>query len=129
MPRRVAVDRVQEAELVDDPADMFKQLAHHLARLTAGTELVGRAQDLEVADLPVVIALELRLVVEGVQVRETAGHEEDDEVLGPRGEVPAARGERMTGIRRGRDRQLPIHPEPTRGGEGRGLSNQRPSIE
>ena len=112
------MDRVQEAELVDDPADVLEQLADHLAALAPGRNAYGEASSfLALADLLVVVLLELRLVVERVEVRDPARHEEDDQVLRPRREVARPGCEGMARIHRGGDREPAIEAQPAGRGE------------
>ena len=122
---RVAVDRVQEAEVVDDPADVLEQLADHLARTrpAGGTR---RARPGPCACRPVLSwsRLELRLVVERVEVRDPAGHEEDDQVLRLRREVARPRRERVARVRRGGDREPAIEAQAAGRGEGRGAAEE-----
>ena len=119
---RIAVDRVQEAKLVDDRAHVVEQLADHLAALAPRPELVWRAQHLFLAleHGLVVVLLELRLVVERVDLRDAAGHEEDDQVLGPGREVAGPRGKRVPAVHVGGQGQALIEAQTADGRRGRG---------
>ena len=75
------------------------------------------------------VLLELRLVVERVEVREPARHEEDDQVLRLRREVARPRRERVARVHRGGDRELAIEPQPAGRGEGRGASEHGPAVQ
>ncbi len=116
MAGRIAVDRLQEAKLVRHRADLVEKLADHLAAFAPGAERIRRAQQLLVSldDRLVVVPLEHRLVVEGVQVRQATGHEEDDQVLGPRGEVAGPGGQRMPAAQLGGHRQPAVQAQAAR---------------
>ena len=64
-------------------------------------EVAGLARDharLREWQGPAVVALQEWLVIEGVDLRGTAVHEEEDHPVGARGEVRRVRGERVAGI-------------------------------
>ena len=93
-----------------------------------GRNLYGEASTLRLPTCLVVVLLELRLVVERVEVREPARHEEDDQVLGLRREVARPGRERVARVRRGGDRELAIEPQAAGRGEGRGAAEQGPAV-
>ena len=86
-----AMDRPQNAEVVDMLGDIGKQLAHRQPALAVSPELPGRLQQvprfregnarkLEWRCLPVVTC-ELRLGIEGVDMRWSAFHEQEDDAF------------------------------------------------
>jgi hypothetical protein len=110
---RRARDRVEKGDVVGAAADVRKEVAHHLAARAVGPELpralhdVGRGAAGDVFLLArelqrlTVLRDEPRLVVEAVDVRETAVHEEPDHPLrlrgGPRRDDAQIRGEAPVG--------------------------------
>jgi hypothetical protein len=106
VPGAVAGDGVEDADVVDDAAYVREQVADHDAAAAARPEApVGPFQEavkLAGFALPVVhgdglagVGEELRLVVEGIDVRGAAGREDEDHLPGPGGEVPRPGGERV----------------------------------
>ena len=94
--------RADNADLVGDTADVRKQLGYLLAGLAELLEAVLRAEAderlaLQLGDLLsfgeglrhllLVHVCELRLVVERLEVRRSAGHEEVNDTLGLRGKM------------------------------------------
>ena len=94
----VAVHRVQNAEIVDDAADGGKQIAHPGAAAAVWLEPPPRLDEEALegprlveptrgGDRLAMVGKELRLEVEGVDVRHAAGGIEEDHPVGGGGEV------------------------------------------
>ena len=103
-PVRVALGRhrVDEAHLISERPQVRQQIARHRAALSAGAKFPLRADEIAVLPLKcdqflppvghrrIVPADQLRLVVEGVDVGERPGAEDDQHPRRPRGEVRRA---------------------------------------
>jgi len=103
----LADHRLDEAEVVDPIANVREEVADLVAALSAGAELplglhqrarrvlvVERERALDGQRIAVVLE-QIRLVVERVDGRRAAVHEEEDDVLGARREVRLDGGERI----------------------------------
>jgi hypothetical protein len=110
MGRVRAVQRVDDAEVIDALRNVGKQftdldatlavlleLPRRLEQIARGGELdtrLGKRQVLAVA------LLQFRLRVEGVDLRGAPLHEQENDALGPRGEVRILGGEGLGGLSR-----------------------------
>ncbi len=116
MRHALGVHAVQEAEVVDVLVDVREQAGGPATRLAvlgivperfhqllrrALAGLGDRARIRQVERL-LVVALQARLVVEGVHVADPALHEQEDHALGARQQVRTRQGGAGTGQRRGR---------------------------
>ena len=70
----------------------FERRAQQVAGLARNDARLGERQGLAV------VAIEERLVIEGVDLRGAAMHEQEDDALGPRGKMRRARGQRISWI-------------------------------
>ena len=104
--RRVGGHRVQERDVVDAGGEVREQVADHLAALAVGLEFPLRPDDAAFVllatpaerlhgDRLAVEIVELRLVVERVDLARAAVHEQEDDALGLRSEVRRLRRERV----------------------------------
>ena len=93
----VAVQRADQADVVHAAADVREQVADLGAALPARLELPAGPQQGAVAAALAAVGDEARLGVEGVQVRDAAGHVEEDDALRLAREVRRFRGERVGG--------------------------------
>ena len=102
----VAVHRIHDAEIVDDAAERGKEIAHPGARLAVLLESPSRLDEealegprlVEPArggDRLTMVGDQLRLPVEGVDVRHATGGVEEDHPVGAGGEVRRMRCERI----------------------------------
>ncbi len=88
----VGVQAPHDTELVGHAAQMRKQLAHRQARFAVLREAEGRSHQrqhvgpaqMDGRDALPLVDLQARLGIERVDVRETAGEEDEDQMLGPR---------------------------------------------
>ena len=92
-----AVGAMNETDVIHMPRDVGKQFAYFVTALAIRLELPRRGE--EVAGLGeghlrlgkrqrlAVVALQQRLVLEGVHVRRAAFHEQENDALGPRPEM------------------------------------------
>src|SRR5262249_35596382 len=93
---------------VGQGAQVREQLTDHQPGLAARGELerradeeefaVGRVAQVAAGDLLAVVGLELGLVVEGIDVGEAAGEEDDDEIAGAGRKVSGARRQRAAAV-------------------------------
>jgi hypothetical protein len=98
-----SVEALHEAEAIDDLGDVGEELADPRPALAMllepprTPEQVAGLGELDAGLLSgeglAVVALQARLVVEGVDLRRAAVHEQEDHPLGPRGEVGGPLGE------------------------------------
>ena len=104
----LGVHPVQEAEVVDPPADVREEFGDRHAAVAILFELPRRSHGGHLGDLArarhfegqllAVVAVEFRLRVEGVDMARAALHEQEDDAFGACGVGAAAGGERVGGI-------------------------------
>jgi hypothetical protein len=119
----VGAEGADDAQLVGHLAQVREQLADLQPRPPAAAEAERRAQQRQPSGAAqvhaghgaAVVARQARLRVEGVEVRNAAGEEDEDQLAGPRLVVRPPRGEHLPVVQAGGQGEGRVQPQPARG--------------